>query len=324
MKNSRRITLKKIRLLSELASLYRIISRYDIAIEFFLNIIDIAQEHNFIHEYISACGMLGWLYTAKRELEAAIKYFNIALDYHQKNGNELYYGMILGNLGNVYTFMGDYEKAHNYLEERLKISQKYDDKIGIVSAYNDIGILYAQEGDLKTSIKFLEKGLHFLETAEIRDKRWFQNNLNANLGNYYRDVGEFAKAIPLLRDAYKFSKEIGNLLTMMYTNNSLGVCYRELGDYALAEEHFDKALKQAKNINMPQAILSIYQDKCILKINQNQFNDAEIILEDAIHFAEKLQLLDSVRETVIQLYQMLYEKNPSKSLKEKIDAFNAV
>lgn len=323
MKNSRRITLKKIRLLSELASLYRIISRYDPAIEIFLNVMDIAQEHDFIPEYISACGMLGWLYTSNRELEKAIKYFNIALDYHQKNGNELNYGMILGNLGNTYTFMGDYEKAHNYLQERLKISQKYDDKVGIISAYNDMGILCAQKGDLETSIKFLEKGLHCLETSEIGNKRWYQNNLFSNLGNYYANAGEFTKAIPLLLEAYKFSSEIGNLLSMMYSNNLLGICYRELGEPELAEEHFDKALKQANTLNSPQAQLSIYQEKYILKINGNQFHEAEMILEDVINLAEKLQLLDVVRENAIQLYQMLYEKNPSRSLKEKIDALNA-
>ena len=69
-----------------------------------------------------------------------------------------------------------------------------------------------------------------------------------NLGNAYRSLGDYRKAIECHEKHLKIAKEIGDRTGEGGAYGNLGNAYHSLGDYRKAIEYHEKHLKIAKEI----------------------------------------------------------------------------
>jgi tetratricopeptide (TPR) repeat protein len=154
---------------------------------------------------------------------------------------------ILHLCGSAHFDSGDLDVAVRYYEAALHKSNELtelvggstdvyvEDDINVPFTYNQLGNAYRQLDRPEQALKSFEKGLQAgPETIQI---------LN-NIGNLYREVGDFANARTMMQKAIKLHDEHNNAPSAIV--NNLGLLELDEQNFATAEGLFKRALQQLR------------------------------------------------------------------------------
>lgn len=148
---------------------------------------------------------------------------------------------------------GDPLTATAVLERALKVSETVFGPVHPTgaNAHNSLGILASNRGDFKQAETHLKKAV------ELRQALWQWRLVPtavtlANLGTLYTRLGDYARALPLLNDAYQILRENSAGLydrkaVGLYTEQtawaaqSIGRFRAQMGDYNAADEMYQLA-----------------------------------------------------------------------------------
>jgi len=186
-----------------------------------------------------------------RFYEAEAKYtqaYNILVEIGE--GETANAATLLNNLGTTYRYLKFDLQASEYYEKALALYEKVlgKDHIYYASALNNLSICYAQRNDYEKSIELLE------QAAEILKKypECYEELATAycNTGALLLQSGKLENALEQLLLALElYETKVGtNNPHYHVTLQSLGFCYRGLGNTQASVDAFKKAAEACKNI----------------------------------------------------------------------------
>lgn len=166
--------------LSAMASIYRSMDHFDLAVDYFQRVLDIDRENGEVW------GAMGHCYLMMDELEKAYTAYHQAL-CHLPNPREpkLWYG-----IGILYDRYGSLEHAEETFSSVVRMNPEYEKTNEI---YFRLGIIYKRLGQFETSLECFRYILSFPPKPLTEMDIWFQ------IGHVYEQKQEFDKA----KEAYE-------------------------------------------------------------------------------------------------------------------------
>ncbi|NJN01322.1 MAG: tetratricopeptide repeat protein [Leptolyngbyaceae cyanobacterium SL_1_1] len=194
-------TREKARLLTLLGYSQRTLGRYDPAIAFHEEALQIARDSQDAACEVANLNHLARVYVLKEEYQQAINLSQRALIAARQQGDRLAEANALVNLGYSEVFAAraaermdseSIERAIRYLEQGLALAEKQGDRQSQALAYNSLGIAYTISAQPGAAVTVLEKGLPI---AQISGNAYLQG-LNATyLAEAYYALQNLTKAI---------------------------------------------------------------------------------------------------------------------------------
>lgn len=161
-------TQEKARILTLLGYSQRAVGRYDRAVDFHQQALDIARSAADQPCEIANLNHLSRIYLAQKNYSEAINYSQRALILARQAGDRLGEANALTNFGYSEVLSAqalerldrdDYELAVNYLQQGLALAEKQGDRQSQSLCYNSLGIAYVILAEPQTAIPYLEKGV---------------------------------------------------------------------------------------------------------------------------------------------------------------------
>ena len=219
---------------------YYILDRYEKAIEYLEEQLEISTAIGDQSGIARSNGNLGNVYHSLGQYEKAIQYHEKHLEISTAIGNQSGIAVSNGNLGVAYHNLGQYEKAIQYHEKHLEISTAIGNQSGIAASNGNLGVAYHILGQYEKAIQYHEKHLE-ISTA-IGDQSGIARS-NGSLGNAYCRLGHYEKAIEYHEKDLEISTAIGDQSGIAGSNGNLGNAYYRLGHYEKAIEYHEKDLE---------------------------------------------------------------------------------
>lgn len=179
---------------------------YDLATEYLLKVMPLAQKKELYYELGKCYGVLGNTYLQLSDTANALKYHALALQLREKDENiELIppIAQSLTNMGEVYLQKGDLEKALQSLEQSLQlIKQTGSNKTG--PSLNLIGQVWFVKKDETQAAFYFNNALNsMLQAADRKGEAEVRNNL----AKLYITQRNFDAALVQLKLAEQISRQ---------------------------------------------------------------------------------------------------------------------
>ncbi|KAK6033560.1 adenylate/guanylate cyclase catalytic domain protein [Ostertagia ostertagi] len=227
-----------------------------------------------------------------KAIELATRARQLAESLHFQKG-EAY---ALKNIGIAYYFQGKYVEALEYYQQSLNFFTEIKDYVGMANMYSNIGVVYYDQSD---DVKALENYLQSLKFAELSgDKLRILSALNNVGGVYTNKAATYSKALQYYLQALPICEELGKKDELGAISVNIGFIYSEKQDPAKAMIYFQKALKTYGNsegsLNAYNAIGKMYTD-------EGNYPMALENLNKALRLAEKLNVKLSMVKSFTRL-----------------------
>jgi len=179
------------------------------AINYYLNSINILESTEYKKEQLSKLSEIYNKLAFSQSIIGERKEVEInltkALKYCRKTKDKDNESLILMNMGNLYGDMGRWDKAIGNFQNSLLISEEINNLKRKARTIKSIGLAYLFKGDTEKGYKYLKDSLKICK--KIKDEDIYAMVLN-NMGIYYDMVGEWGKAIIIIKKVYQFMKSI--------------------------------------------------------------------------------------------------------------------
>jgi diguanylate cyclase (GGDEF)-like protein len=149
---------------------------------------------------------------------------------------------------------GDYDEARRLSQELLRLAEAEGRKRYVAHALGYLGVIDRRFGLLEEAMGRHKRSLDLRE--EIGDLSG-QANSWSNLGNVYRDLGEYPEALDAQLKSLALRKARPREDRIDVAYRSIAILYRELDEPALARENFDLAEKAAADAAVPGALSAV-------------------------------------------------------------------
>lgn len=174
--------------------------------------------------------MIGDPQMALTHLERCIQIFRSAHD-------NMRLSRALDTLGKAYCQIGLTDEAMTCLMESEHLAAASRNWYDVVRYKNSAGQLFLTRGDRDNAREFFEVGLHMAREFNFQAEAATALLSLAELEGY---EGSLTEALPRLLEALKISEETQTALIEREACRQLSVIYRQLGDYALSLDYFQR------------------------------------------------------------------------------------
>ncbi len=254
---------------------------HPLALQYFLEALDLAQStHNFV-EVAYTYNNLGKLYYNERNPKLYKKYFANALEAAKKTTDKDVLAYSLRNLAFGYEYEKDYKTALKYRLEALNVRDTSQHQAYLISALSLIGSCYSELGDFTNAFLYFNRALKIAaEKSTILDRA---DVLNAK-GEAFRKMKKYDSALICATESYKIATQKN---AWEWIKLSSGILYNIYYD----KKDFSKALTY-------HVIRSTYEDSIInegrmVKIKQ-------LNLKHDFEQREKEKALAEEKEDILQ------------------------
>ena len=200
------------------------------------------------------------------------------------------------NMAGIYLEMHNHEEAIQLFKITLEQCKKTDDQFWMNYALHGLGKVYILQHKYPEAKEFLEKAILLANKSE---SPLAISNSITELGNYYLQLGDFAKSEQLHLQALRI-REIHHFIGGAVTNSiQLGEVYIRQSKWPEALNILEKALSLTDQIKV---LPKIYQIHLLLSKIYERKNELE---KSMYHF----KLFHQVREEVEQEYNVRKLKN---------------
>lgn len=219
----------------------------------------------------------------KGEIAAAIAQWETALKIHQKSNNRPEQAIILENLARAYQQIGKIDESIDFWEQVIVISRQLGNYQQIGRSLTELAQSYSSLGQSQRAIAILcgeYKSDSCKSNSALEIVRSVKDTLGeaaalGSLGNAYRKLGDYERAIANLEASLKIAETINNPFFVASLLNNLGTTYVNLAQSNynranLAEVRGDRItvnrFKETAN-NYDNQALKYFQDS--LKISES-------------------------------------------------------
>nr|WP_009036346.1 tetratricopeptide repeat protein [Indibacter alkaliphilus] len=213
---------------------------YDLAVEYYLFALKIAEENNDLRNIAIASNGLGnSLSYIDGKSEEALVYYMKALETEEERENTLGMAMNYLSIASYYSRKEEYSTAREYLDELLIINTERKDQHGIAMTYEYYGHSYLEEGkNLRLSEDYYQKALQVFQELNQEHK---EASMLISLGQVNTRLGRTSKSLNYLRQAYQMAQDLNNKALIMESARLISETYEGNGNYAQALAYYKTA-----------------------------------------------------------------------------------
>jgi len=305
--------------LNNIGLVYKDLSDYNRALEFCLRSL---QLYNNVGDKIgtaSVLGNIGIIYADLTNYDEALEYHLNALNLNEELNDKNGVAVALGNIGNIYDSLGNNEMALDYYLQALEIEEESGDELGVAGSQNNIGVIYDNLGNYHKAIEYYLRSLEMYEY--VNDVSGIAQASN-NLGVAYQNLNDLKKALGYLLISLENYRELGNIKGIAAALTNVGTVYYRLRNHEKAEQYLNEGLILAKQIEIHDLIIEIYQRLSEVKVAQLDYETAlnyhklYSSVKDSIFSKERLEIIAGM-EATYEVQLLLEEREQEINLLQK-------
>ena len=306
---------------------------YDKANRYYRKALEMVKEAGDLKEVAEVLADMGDMYLSRRDLEMALKIYQSSLSTMRKVGYKSGIATLLNKIGYVHHLRGDMDIALEYYNRSLEMAEKINQRGSVASVLNNIGSILLLMDELDEALKKFAEALKI--SREIGDRRISAHAL-LNTARVYHLRGDADYALKISRKALKMMYDTGdrhgqvegllflaeletsgslvaeglqnalealNICTAMgdrdcemRSRRTLGMIYRERGQYRKAIIEMTKALRHFSLVESPLDVARTHYEFGVLwakrgeraKARENFLRALEIYSEKGIRLWSRL------------------------------------
>ena len=190
-------------------------------------------------------------------------------------------------LGNIAVNEGDVEQCDNSrlkINEALEIFQELDDKVNIVDALVGLSYESYQRGDLDQALSIAENSLHIARLSG--DKYTIAYALG--LLSTYLSRKDYHRSRSLYEEHLEILQIIGDRLDTAITLCDLGILETELGNVEKAENLFEQALSNFREMKIQPLLSKVLRQQGWLASEQGRYDAAIDYYQQSLMIAREI------------------------------------
>jgi tetratricopeptide (TPR) repeat protein len=207
------------------------------------HVLTVSQRIKYSRGYARGLTIMGNSYWYEGIYEFAQNYYLLAAREYQLIDDSVGLGQTYNNIGEVYKKLNDNEKALQYLLRAADL-KKRDTATHAITLYN-IGELYIQLNKLDEAKMYLDTSLKMAQTRN--DKRVIAYGY-LSFGLLERKAHDLEAALQYYFESEKIWNSMGEMRSIIQTDQEIAEVYREQGKYDEAEKYLLKAITIANQI----------------------------------------------------------------------------
>lgn len=280
---------------------------YTAALEVFHKGLKASQDEHDLQSEALFLIDIGFVHQEEGDLEKAYQYYEKGRAVAERQSYDDIMGSAYRNMATIKMVKGEYDKASEYLIESIRLFEQsgkayLDD---LCSALNSMGTLQFRLENYNKALEYYRKALPLYEELKHTNAEFSNPELDEaivlnNIGEAYKQTGQYAKAIEYLNSALRIKRKLGLTLYQANTLSVMGEVYHALKNYPEALRYYKLAYRirlqkqdDAAIANSANLLASLYTDT-------RQYREAELLLVQARKLAQK----DSLRTELLKNYQL--------------------
>lgn len=220
-------------------NIYKNYGELNKAIKYLSAALPLCKQTNNASDYFKVNHTLGLCFADEGNYKTASEYFFTALRYAEEGGNKTQIANAYGGLGNLYASQGDFIKAISNQQKALRYRIELNDKMRMSFSYVNLGNNYIQIHKFDSAQYYFTKAL-VIQTAEKNTTG--QSFSYGGIGKVYLAKGLPLASIDYFKRAYALAAQSGDAEIQSGLLNSLGENYRQLEDYNKAIEFLNEGV----------------------------------------------------------------------------------
>lgn len=225
---------------SELGLGHREKGIYDVAYDFMVKSLDIAEKNNFDLKKAHCYNGMAVIHAVQKEFDKAIEYYNKAMIIFMKKGNIGGQASINNNVGLIYLEKKDYDHALELFHKARGFNDKAANDYGLAANLENIGLIYDGKKSYDSARVYLFKAY------DIWKQRKDTHSLAINMsyiGNSLVQQKKYNEAIAILSRALVFAKRVDARSTSRDLLYYLSSAYEQTGDFKNSLNYYKSAKK---------------------------------------------------------------------------------
>lgn len=256
----------------------------------------------------------GILYEQMQEHEKAIRMHVESLHLNERRKDTFMACSDLINIARNYLYLNNEKEFRNYNSKALQWAKSCGSKPFEIKAYIVFANLYGSKGQFDSCILY---AMNAEKLAKEIHSEQFELETNDIIAACYMSLKNPQRALPYQLRAFELTK-LDYMKSPMALN--VGLCYIDLGNYALAEKYYKLALNLSAQLS-ERAKANTWNHLGFLAIKQKKIGQAEKNFLSAHHLSKQEDDHSVAIETNRGLaitYQLLGESEKSNNLIAKV------
>lgn len=248
-------TLHRIICANNAAVASRYSGNYDIAVQYYLEALKLAEKTQNLKSMEIAYNGLGisFMHQPNRE-KLALSYLEKALEIAIKNKNRKGQAMHLLSISGYYLKIKDYKRARKELARLLTLNEALNDQHGVAMTYQQIGEVYEAEDKMSDALKYFKRALSLFT---IRGDKLQQANTHYKLGEIYFNQNEILNSLRQFEKAEQFAQSLNQKVLLMNSAKAKAEIYEKLDQPIKALALYKFAQQQKDSLNHLQQSLKM-------------------------------------------------------------------
>jgi tetratricopeptide (TPR) repeat protein len=282
---------------------------YNKALDYYLKALEIDKKLGDKFGVERHLGNIGLVFSYQANYIQALDYQLQALKIAEEIKDKNSIATHLCNIGFIYWNQKNYTKATDYFLRSLKIAEKINDQDLMIYALGSIANTYSEEANALTDStkrkELFNKASEYYFNALTIANRLDDKNGTAiwlgNIGELYRNMGDYSKASEYYLQSLKIAQELKNKHLISNCFGNLGIIYTKLKKFDMAEMYLKTAISMdtvhVKNeLSQYYELLSqLYDNTALSALNKGNWEKAARDYKLSLAYYKKCTVLkDSI------------------------------
>ena len=248
------------------------------------------------------------------EYQEANLHYRSAIDLFQKTNNHRKIANAYQNIGLIYHELDDLENATLYYKKSLAINEVIENDTNTAGLYQNLGIIYYNNDDFETALDYYEKSVHIYR--ELADTQNIATTFS-NIGLIQLKQMNYEEAYDNFKRSYELFLQTNFRLGQMWALHNMGSARLWQRKFDQAEEYYNKSLEQARELHIPEGILSNLDALTELNAQLGKFEEAYYYQQDYTHMRDSIKALES-KEKIAELETLYQLQAQEEKLNESL------
>ncbi len=204
--------------------------------------------------------------------------------------------------GDAFTLLRRFEAAERALETALHISSERADSVGERNALRSIALLRSHEGRHADALSIVERVLELGRQAA--DTRAEAGDM-ATMANILRAMGDVPRALTVLEAALLRTAATDNPVRYGALLNVIGTVHRDLGDYDLALEYFNRIMREGLEHRHPVVASFTLPAIAHIQLQQGHIEESLATYRQALDINQKARFAEGSAHASHSLAEVL-------------------
>ncbi len=276
----------------------------DSALFYFNRSLKIAAEKDYRQLKAKILNKTGIVYYVLGDFNKALDYYSGANTIYKNEKDDLGYAKTISNMGTILREFGDYKKADAYTWEAVNNYDRLGEYKYLTDAYNNLAISKYYIGDVDSMLILYHKAKEVSE--KYNDKSGMARALH-NIAITMQERQQYKQALEYEMESLKLKEEVGNLVEISNSYQTIGNIHDGMGKFNLALEYYLKALRIAEETDTKPEIG--YALSCIAFTYQRmkEYNKAIEHFEKAVKIRREINEVSSLALSLANLAAVYLE-----------------